>query len=301
MIVMKFKYGSPPNGHWYGAESIFVAIITCVLVSLMGVSLSKLQNASFQSLFSSEATMQAQHYAKTKMDYLVFNGYNSLAVQDKNSIESTEFKDSVALGAVSTDSNGISHRLVTVNVYKDDKTYPRASLKQVFYSNDANKFVTNGSSATSSISMNYDKDNDRLYALVDGEEKSLGGGSGVPIGTVITWASNSVPNENGIWLECNGQSCADYPKLAAVLGKNTVPDYMGRFLETDSIAGTVKEAGLPNVSGQFGVDTSFKDKIERKMIIMKSEYVSTPPLDSTSEKVRLYCSRQSLPQCLAGL
>lgn len=245
--------------------------------------------------------MQAQHYAKTKMDYLVFNGYNSLAVQDKNSIESTEFKDSVALGAVSTDSNGISHRLVTVNVYKDDETYPRASLKQVFYSNDANKFVTNGSSATSSISMNYDKDNDRLYALVDGEEKSLGGGSGVPIGTVITWASNSVPNENGIWLECNGQSCADYPKLAAVLGKNTVPDYRGRFLETDSIAGTVKEAGLPNVSGQFGVDTSFKDKIERKMIIMKSEYVSTPPLDSTSEKVRLYCSRQSLPQCLAGL
>ena len=122
--------------------------------------------------------MQAQYYAKTKMDYLVFNGYNKLAVQDKISIESTEFKDSVALGAVSTDSNGISHRLVTVNVYKDNETYPRASLKQVFYSNDANKFVTNGSSATSSISMNYDKDNDRLYAMVDGEEKALGGGSG---------------------------------------------------------------------------------------------------------------------------
>lgn len=225
----------------------------------MGVSLSKLHNASFQSLFSSGATMQAQHYAKTKMDYLVFNGYNKLAVQDKISIESTEFKDSVALGTVSSDYNGISHRLVTVNVYKDDETYPRATLKQVFYSNDANKFVTNGSSATSSISLNYDKDNNKLYALVDGEEKSLGGGSGVPIGTVITWAANSVPNENGIWLECNGQSCADYPKLAAVLGKNTVPDYRGRFLETDSIAGTVKEAGLPNVSGQFGVDTSFKD------------------------------------------
>ena len=257
---MKFKYGStPPNGHWYGAESIFVAIITCVLVSLMGVSLSRMQNASFQSLFSSEATMQAQHYAKTKMDYLVFNGYNKLAVQDKISIESTEFKDSVALGTVSSDSNGISHRLVTVNVYKDDETYPRATLKQVFYSNDANKFVTNGSSATSSISLNYDKDNNKLYALVDGEEKSLGGGSGVPIGTVIAWASNTTPTEGGVWLECNGQSCADYPKLVAILGKSTVPDYRGRFLETDSIAGTVKEAGLPNVSGQFGVDTSFKD------------------------------------------
>lgn len=176
---MKFKYGSaPPNGHWYGAESIFVAIITCVLVSLMGVSLSRMQNASFQSLFSSEATMQAQHYAKTKMDYLVFNGYNKLAEQPKTIINDSEFKDAVILGTISTDANGISCRTVTVSVYRDNETYPRARLQQFFYSNDANKFVTNGSSATSSVSMNYDKDNDKLYALVDGEEKSLGGGSG---------------------------------------------------------------------------------------------------------------------------
>lgn len=218
----------------------------------MGVSLSKLQNASFQSLFSSEATMQAQHYAKTKMDYLVFNGYNNLAEQSKTIINDSEFKDTVMLGTVSTDANGISRRTVTVSVYRDNETNPRARLQQVFYSNDANKFVTNGSSATSSISLNYDKDNDKLYALVDGQEKALGGGSGVPIGTVITWASWNNPTQNGIWLECNGQSCADYPKLVAVLGKNTVPDYRGRFLETDSIAGTVKEAGLPNITGGFG-------------------------------------------------
>lgn len=192
--------------------------------------------------------MQAQHYAKTKMDYLVFNGYNALANSDKQEIGSTGFKDSVKLGEISVE-NGISKRVVTVSVYKDNEISPRSVLSQVFYSNDANKFVTNGSSATSSISLNYDKDNDKLYALVDGQEKALGSSSGVPVGTVITWAANSVPNENGIWLECNGQSCADYPKLAAVLGKNTVPDYRGRFLETDSIAGTVKEAALPNIYG----------------------------------------------------
>lgn len=100
--------------------------------------------------------------------------------------------------------------------------------------------------------MHYDKDNDKLYAMVDGQEKVLGSSSGVPIGTVITWASNTTPTEGGVWLECNGQSCADYPKLVAVLGKNTVPDYRGRFLETDSITGTVKEAGLPNITGGFG-------------------------------------------------
>lgn len=215
--------------------------------------------------------MQAQHYAKTKMDYLVFNGYNKLAVQDKIPIESTEFKDSVALGVVSTDSNGISHRLVTVNIYKDDEIYPRATLKQVFYSNDANKFVTNGSSATSSISMNYDKDNDRLYAMVDGQKKMLGGAGGVPVGTIIAWASNTIPTEGGTWLECNGQSCSSYPALVNVLGKSTVPDYRGRFLEGADTAGTVKEAGLPNILGTISLyghsyETGISGFIDSKII-----------------------------------
>ena len=248
---MKFRYRNTPPDRHYGGESIFVAIITCALVSLMGISLAKLHNASFQGLFSSEATMQAQHYAKTKMDYLVFNGYNSLAAQSKTAIENTEFQDTVILGNTSTDVNGISHRLVTVSVYKGGETVPRASLNQVFYSNDANKYVTNGSSATSSISMHYDKDNDRLYAMVDGQERTLGGG--VPIGTVIAWASNSNPAE-GTWLDCNGQSCATYPELVAVLGKNTVPDYRGRFLEGNTVAGMVKEAGLPNIEGKITND-----------------------------------------------
>ena len=194
--------------------------------------------------------MQAQHYAKTKMDYLVFNGYNSLTAQSKTAIENTEFQDTVTLGNTSTDANGISHRLVTVSVYKGSESVPRASLNQVFYSNDANKYVTNGSSTTSSISMHYDKDNDRLYAMVDGQEKSLGANSGVPIGTVIAWPSANNPAE-GMWLDCNGQSCAAYPELVAVLGKNTVPDYRGRFLEGAATVGTVKEAGLPDIEAKM--------------------------------------------------
>lgn len=195
--------------------------------------------------------MQAQHYAKTKMDYLVFNGYNSLTNQSKTAINNSDFKDEVDIGSIYTDTNGISCRTVKVSVYKGDEALPRASLEQVFYSNDANKYVRNGSSATSNISLNYDKDNDRLYAMVDGEEKSLGGGSGVPIGTVIAWASNTIPTEGGVWLECNGQSCSSYPALNNVLGKSTVPDYRGRFLEGADTAGTVKEAGLPNITGKL--------------------------------------------------
>lgn len=54
----------------------------------------------------------------------------------------------------------------------------------------------------------------------------------IPVGTVITWPSNSWPSDRDNWLECNGQSISSavYPELVGVLGKSTIPDYRGRFL-----------------------------------------------------------------------
>ena len=74
----------------------------------------------------------------------------------------------------------------------------------------------------------------------------------IPIGTVIAFAGNGSPSDDGTWLECNGQSCAGYAELVSILGKSTVPDYRNRFLEGSSTPGTVLEAGLPDISGTFG-------------------------------------------------
>ena len=54
---------------------------------------------------------------------------------------------------------------------------------------------------------------------------------GIPVGTVITWPSNTWPSEANKWLECNGQSINNtvYPELVGVVGSR-VPDYRGRFL-----------------------------------------------------------------------
>ena len=52
---------------------------------------------------------------------------------------------------------------------------------------------------------------------------------GTPIGTIIMWASATNPQDGGVWLDCNGQSCAAYPKLVSVLGANTVPNLQGLF------------------------------------------------------------------------
>ena len=75
--------------------------------------------------------MQAQHFARSKMDYLIYKGYNELTIQDKTPIDGSTFKDAVALGNVITDTDGVSHRLVTVIVYNKDETQPRAKLQQI--------------------------------------------------------------------------------------------------------------------------------------------------------------------------
>jgi hypothetical protein len=52
---------------------------------------------------------------------------------------------------------------------------------------------------------------------------------GVSVGTVVAWPVASNPSDASSWLECNGQSTAGYPELAAVVGP-AVPDYRGLFL-----------------------------------------------------------------------
>lgn len=59
------------------------------------------------------------------------------------------------------------------------------------------------------------------------EQASLS--TGVPIGTIIMWASSNNPSDGGVWLDCNGQSCSAYPDLVSILGSETVPDLRGLF------------------------------------------------------------------------
>ena len=56
-------------------------------------------------------------------------------------------------------------------------------------------------------------------------------GASIPVGTVITWPSNSWPSDRDNWLECNVKSISSavYPELVGVIGSR-VPDYRGIFL-----------------------------------------------------------------------
>ena len=179
---------------------------------MMGLSSAKVSSATNSSLSSSKTSAQALQYAETQADIVRNTAYDDLSSKAKTQIAGTHFYEEVTVGAETAYKEDIKKKDCTVNIYSGSETIPRATLTITRLTKDANQ------------------------------------ASGVPVGTVITWASAKNPTD-GTWLDCNGQSCAGYAELVSILGKSTVPDYRNRFLEGSAAPGTIKEAGLPNISG----------------------------------------------------
>ena len=82
----------------------------------------------------------------------------------------------------------------------------------------------------------------------------------VPTGVVQAFAGNTLPNG---WLLCDGSAVSrtDYAALYAVIGTTygagngsttfNLPNLVDKFVEGSATAGTVKSAGLPNITGSF--------------------------------------------------
>ena len=190
-----------------------MVIVLAIISSMIGLSVAKIGHASMNATASNTIAMQASNIASSDAALLHAVNYEDLTASNRSAVSGTAFQHETLLSNESNYTDTIKQKIATINVYKGDESIPRATLQVTRYS-------------------------------VEKQESS-----GVPVGTVITWPGNNAPTTNGTWLECNGQSCAAYPELVAVLGKNTVPDYRNRFLESSTKAGTIKEAGLPNITG----------------------------------------------------
>ena len=187
---------------------------------MMGLASAKVSSVTNSSLSSSKTSAQALQYAETQADIVRNTSYDDLSSKAKAQIAGTHFYEEVTVGAETAYKEDIKKKDCTVNIYSGSETIPRATLT--------------------------------ITRLTKEENQA----SGVPVGTVITWASANNPNENGTWLECNGQSCTAYPDLVKVLGSNTVPDYRGVFLRglgsvTSTHYGTVQHQsnGLGELQG----------------------------------------------------
>ena len=185
-----------------------------MISSMLIIGMAKLTQIAFSSTNSNGIAMQARQYADSEAELQKKVDYKDLAGAARSVIAGTDFQQEVIVSTESDYSDTIKQKQVTIKIYNGSESIPRASLNLIRYSV---------------------------------EQKVA---SGVPIGTIIAWISTQNPSD-GIWLNCNGQSCAAYTELVAVLGKNTVPDLRGRFLEGNTVPGTVKEAGLPNITGKI--------------------------------------------------
>ena len=215
-----------------GSALLAVVLILAVVSSVMSIGTAKITQAAINSTGSNKATLQAQQFASSEADLIKSISYTDLTAQSRADISDSGFQKEVILSDESDYSEQIKQKTATINVYKGSESLPRSTIKLTRYSV---------------------------------EQKA----SGVPVGTVITWASANNPNENGTWLECNGQSCTAYPELVRVLGFNTVPDYRGVFLRglgsvTSTHYGTVQHQSnglgelqgdaIRDIYGQFVVD-----------------------------------------------
>ena len=220
------------NSH-KGSVVLALVVVCGIFSSMMGLASAKVSSVTNSSLSSSKTSAQALQYAETQADIVRNTAYDDLSSKAKTQIAGTHFFEEVTVGAESAYKEDIKKKDCTVNVYSGSETIPRATLT--------------------------------ITRLTKEENQA----SGVPVGTVITWASANNPNENGTWLECNGQSCTAYPELVKVLGTDTVPDYRGVFLRgfgsvtsthygtvqhQSAALGTLQGDAIRNIYGRFVVD-----------------------------------------------
>ena len=197
-----------------GSGLVILSLVGAAVVGITSLSMAKANSVAVSSLKGNTIALQAQQYADVEAQLIKATAYNDLSAKAKTNIANSDgFQSEVTLSAESDYSETIKEKTATVNIYRSGESLPRVTLNVKKYSQEIQP------------------------------------SSGVPIGTIIAWPGSLAPTENGTWLLCNGQSCAAYPDLVAVVG-STVPNLNGRFLEgTTDTPRSFKEAGLPNITG----------------------------------------------------
>lgn len=197
-----------------GSAALACVIVFALVSSMLGLSTAKVTQTAMNGTSSNQTSAEAAQIAQNDAELLRSVSYQDVAPSSRKAVEGTPFQHEMTVSSESDFNSSVKQKTVTIKVFKGAETNPRSELRLTRYSSEQTA-------------------------------------SGVPIGTIIVWASAKNPTD-GTWLDCNGQSCAGYAELVSILGKSTVPDYRNRFLEGSTTPGTVLEAGLPDISGTFG-------------------------------------------------
>lgn len=196
-----------------GSAALACVIVFALVSSMLGLSTAKVTQAAMNGTSSNQTSAEAAQIAQSDAELLRSVSYQDVAPSSRKAVEGTPFQHEMMVSSESDFNSSVKQKTVTIKVFKGAETNPRSELRLTRYS---------------------------------AEQKA----SGVPIGTIIAWASLHDPTD-GVWLECDGRTCSEYLELCGVLGTSTVPDFRNRFLEGSTTPRTVLEAGLPNITGNI--------------------------------------------------
>lgn len=196
-----------------GSAALACVIVFALVSSMLGLSTAKVTQAAMNGTSSNQTSAEAAQIAQSDAELLRSVSYQDVAPSSRKAVEGTPFQHEMTVSSESDFNSSVKQKTVTIKVFKGAETNPRSELRLTRYSAEQTA-------------------------------------SGVPIGTIIAWASLHDPTD-GVWLECDGRTCSEYLELCGVLGTSTVPDFRNRFLEGSTTPRTVLEAGLPNITGNF--------------------------------------------------
>ena len=124
----------------------------------MSISTAKITQAAINSTGSNKTTLQAQQYAASEAELLRSTNYSDLKAQNKQSISDSGFQKEIVLSDESDLSGGIKKRDVTVNIYSNSESLPRATAKFI-------RYKAPSSSTISSKVFSIPKDGSVTYTL----------------------------------------------------------------------------------------------------------------------------------------
>ncbi|MGM9569053.1 MAG: phage tail protein [Phascolarctobacterium sp.] len=174
-----------------------MALVGAAVVGVTALSLAKVNSISLNAMKANSVALQAYQFADAEAQLVRASDYASLASKAKADIpNSNGFQREITLSAESNYSDTVKQKTATVKIYRSGESTPRISLDIKRYSQSVNQ------------------------------------SEGVPVGSIIGWVGSNAPT-GGTWLLCNGQSCASYPTLRAIVGNN-VPNLSSVILPTST-------------------------------------------------------------------
>ena len=217
------------------------------------------------------AAVDVNDYYDSELYYINNDGSTNIPVRDRGFLEVKTNDDKTACEQVfiadSTGTPYYRHGRITKQTLGEETTYVvtwsswyRVTTSEYVQAELQDYLPLSGGTLTGVVNGVTPPAGDNSKKIANTEFIQALANILVPTGCVQAYAGNTTPQG---WLLCDGSAVSrtDYAALFAVIGTTygagngsttfNLPNLVDKFIQGNSTSGTVKSAGLPNITGSF--------------------------------------------------